>query len=427
MTLASDKIKDLIMGKDSTASSLDSSDYSGSTSSSSDSSSNSSSSSSSSSSSDSSSSSGIFDKNCRCVHLDKAWCPGTTKLRVMCRQVAIENDCQTFSKKISKQILKRMEGMRFFRPNENKDDSSDSDSSDSDGSDSDSSDSDISDESSDTNTDSRDSDDDEGEYGFGCYTVKDEIDIDDEDDMKEISTKKLEEAIRPFYDSERFMIQNQAHCRDVYFKHPNHPGTQSFVRASQQLVIRLGVARNFDERTYHKMLMLLHDSKFFVGKAPKCVEANEEDCICIFRARYEFDRKMIRKIISESRVRRPIPGTVCIKCSCCGKRDAGKKNCVVKLLDFLPKTLGIPLLIIISFFSFGFLYFFIWYIFKVMITTVYVLLGVSISFLMGDDDDNVETPEEEEGIKDSIFNETMVNETMEEVVENIERNLTLYW
>ena len=131
---------------------------------------------------------------------------------------------------------------------------------------------------------------------------------------------------------------------------------------------------------------------------------------------------MIKKIISDNRVRRPIPGTVCIKCSCCGERDPEKENCVMKFLDSLPKTLGVPSLIVISFISFGFLYFFIWYIFKIIITTIYVVLGVSISFLMGDNDDEIETPNEEETLKDVI-----VNETVEEVVETIERSLTNLW
>jgi len=390
------------MGEASTVSSSASSDSSGSTSVSSGSSSSSSSSSSSTSSDD-----------CRYAHLDKDWCPGTTKLRDIAREIADENDCPTFSKKICKKILKRMEGMRFFRSIKSK--TSDDDSSDSDSSDSDS----------DSDSDSSDDNSSEGEYGFGCYTKDDEVDIDDEDDVEEIRPKELYDAIRPFYVGERYMIQMEAHCRDVYFKHPNHPGTQAFVRASQQLVIRLGVARSYDERTYKKMLKLLYDSKFFVGKAPECVEADEEDCDRIFRARYEFDRKMIQRIILENRQSRPIPGTVCIKCCCRRKKDPEKKNCIMKLLNCLPKALGIPVLVVISFFSFGFIYFGIWYVFKIILTTIYVILGVSMSYLLGGDDEEEEVMTEGEAVKEAV--EEIIEETIEEVAEVVERNLRNFW
>lgn len=303
------------------------------------------------------------------MHLDKDWCPGTKKLREVAREVADENTCPKYSKKICKKILKRMEGIDFVRSIK-KNETSDDDSS---NSDSDSSDSSNSDEN-----------DDNCEYGFGCYTEGDDVDIDDEYDVEEIEPEDLYEAIRPFYDGERFMIQKEAHCRDVYFKHPNHPGTKAFVRASQHLVARLDVRRNYDERTYHKMLKLLYDSKFFVGKAPECVEADEDECDRIFRARYEFDRRMMRKLIIK---RRPIPGTVW--CSCCNKKKPEKENCVIRLLGCFPKTVGAPILVVISFFAFGWLYFCVWYVFKTIITAIYVVLGVSVSFLMGGSNDGI--------------------------------------
>ena len=198
------------MGEDSTASSSSSSSSSGS---------DSDSDSDSDSSGSSSSSSTTSTVECEYVHLNKDWCPGTKKLRTIAREVADENDCPKYSKKISKEIMEQMDGMLFYRTIKNDtddDDSSDSDSSDDDG------------DSSDSKSDSSDDESSVGEYGFGCFTEDDEIDVDDEDDVEEIPPKELYEALPPFYVGERFMIQEEAHCRDVYFKHPNHPGTEAF-------------------------------------------------------------------------------------------------------------------------------------------------------------------------------------------------------
>lgn len=325
----------------------------------------------------SSSSSGSSSQECEYVHLDKDWCPGTKKLREVAREVAKELECPKYSKKISKQILKEMEGIQFFRSVKNDTDSSNSDSSDGDSDDNSSSDDDSS----------------VGEYGFGCYIEDDEVDIDDDDDVEEIRKKDLHEALRPFYEGERFMIENEAHCRDVYFSHPNHPGTQAFVRASQQLVVRQGPARDYDERTFKRMKRLLYDSEFFVGKAPEYTEADDDQCNRIFQARYEFDRKMIRKVIADNRKARPIPGTVCIKCVCCAKKDPNKKTCLLKILGCVPKAMSVPVLAGMAFVSFGFVYFGVYYIFKTIITTVYVALGVSISFFFGDgDEETTEAP-----------------------------------
>ena len=338
--------------------------------------------------SSSSSSSTTSSEECPYVHVDKDWCPGTRKLREIAREVAEENDCPKYSKKISKQILKEMEGMFFFRTI--KDDTDIDDSSDSDSSNSSSSDSDSDSDSDSSGSDSSDSDNSEddsssdGEYGFGCFTEDDQIDVDDEDDVEEIPLKKLHEAIRPFYVGERFMLRNELHCRDVYFNHPNHPGTQAFVRASQAAVIKLGATRGFDKRVYRRMKRMLYDSEYFVESAPKFKKADKEVCYEIFRARYEFDRKMIKKVIADNRESRPIPGTVCIKCSCCCEnKDPDKTHCISNILGSVPKTMTIPVLGAIGFFSFGFLYFFIWLIFKTIITAVYVAVGVSISFLFG--------------------------------------------
>lgn len=289
-----------------------------------------------------------------------------------------------------------MEGLDFVRSiKKNETDSSDDDS-DSDSKDSSDSDSDSDSSNSDSDSDENDKD---CEYGFGCYTEGDDVDIDDEYDVEEIEPEDLYEVLRPFYDGERYMIQNEAHCRDVYFKHPNHPGTQAFVRASQYLVARLGVTRDYDERIYQKLLKLLYDSKFFIGTAPECVQADEDECDRIFRARYQFDRRMMRKLIIK---RRPIPGTVW--CWCCNRKIREKDNCIIRLLGCFPKTLGAPILVVVSIFAFGWLYFCVWYIFKTIITAIYVILGVSVSFLIGGG-----------GNEDA--------EAIEEVVENVQRHL----
>mmetsp|Transcript_2541 Transcript_2541/g.5533 ORF Transcript_2541/g.5533 Transcript_2541/m.5533 type:complete len:365 (-) Transcript_2541:321-1415(-) len=304
--------------------------------------------------SSSSSSSTTSSGECPYVHVDKDWCPGTRKLREITREVAEENDCPKYSKKISKQILKGMEGMLFFRTikdDTDNDDSSESESSNSSSSDSDSSDSDSSDSDSSVDDSSEDDSSSDGEYGFGCFTEDDEIDVDDEDDVEEIPPKKLHEAIRPFYVGERFMLKNELHCRDVYFNHPNHPGTQAFVRASQAAVIKLGATRGFDKRVYKRMKRMLYDSEFFTESAPKFKEADKEVCYGIFRARYEFDRKMIKKVIAENRQSRPIPGTVCIKCSCCCEnKDPEKTHCISNILGSVPKSMTIPVLGAICFF-----------------------------------------------------------------------------
>jgi len=132
------------MGEDSTASSSSSSSSSGS---------DSDSDSDSDSSGSSSSSSTTSTVECEYVHLNKDWCPGTKKLRTIAREVADENDCPKYSKKISKEIMEQMDGMLFYRTIKNDtddDDSSDSDSSDDDGDSSDSKSDSSDDESSDT-------------------------------------------------------------------------------------------------------------------------------------------------------------------------------------------------------------------------------------------------------------------------------------
>ena len=74
----------------------------------------------------------------------------------------------------------------------------------------------------------------------------------------------------------------------------------------------------------------------------------------------------------------------------------------MKLLDCLPKAMGTPVLVMLTFVAFGFVYFAIWYIFKVIITTIYVMLGVSVSYLMdsgGDDSEDTSYGDEfERGI-----------------------------
>ena len=266
-----------------------------------------------------------------------------------------------------------------------------------------SSDSDDDDDSNDSDkSDKSDDESSKGEYGFGCFTEDDEIDVDDEDDVEEIPPEDLYDALKPFYLGERFMIQEEAHCRDVYFKHPNHPGTEAFVRASQKVVLRQGVAKSYDEKTYKKMVRLLYDSKFFVGKAPECIEADEDECDRIFRARYEFDRKMMRKVLADNMESRPIPGTVCIKCSCCSKKDPNKDNCVIKLLLCVPKAMGIPVLAILGFFAFGFLYFFVYFVFKTLITAVYVATGVSLSFFFGDSGGDGGGDEEDTAVAEDV-------------------------
>eukprot|EP00531_Pseudo-nitzschia_arenysensis_P007962 CAMPEP_0116117558 /NCGR_PEP_ID=MMETSP0329-20121206/1635_1 /TAXON_ID=697910 /ORGANISM="Pseudo-nitzschia arenysensis, Strain B593" /LENGTH=250 /DNA_ID=CAMNT_0003611127 /DNA_START=424 /DNA_END=1173 /DNA_ORIENTATION=+ len=239
----------------------------------------------------------------QCVHLDKDWCPGTIMLREVARDVALENNCRKYSKKIAKQILKRMDGKHFYRCIKGHTDSDDS--------------SDCS------SGDSSDENDSVGEYGFGCYTKDDDVDANDEDDVEEICRSELYNAIRPFYIGEWFMVETDAEWRDVYFKHPNHPGTQAFVRASQQLVIRLGTTANhYDDDTNEEMRKLLYDSRFFSGRAPRCFEADEEMCDRIFRARYEFDLKTTKRITSLNRERRPVPGTLCFKCSCLKRKTS---------------------------------------------------------------------------------------------------------
>ena len=161
-----------------------------------------------------------------------------------------------------------MEGLAFIRSiKKNDTDCSDDDSKDSSDSDSDSSKSDV-----DCDSDENDND---CEYGFGCYTEGDDLDIDDEYDVQEIEPEDLHEILRPFYDGERYMIQNEAHCRDVYFIHLNHPGTQVFVRASQHLVARLGAKRDYNERIYQKLLKLLYDSKFFYRNRPRMCRSRQ--------------------------------------------------------------------------------------------------------------------------------------------------------
>ena len=322
----------------------------------------------------------------------------------------IKNGCQEFSEEKGKEILKAMKGVNFcrsYRSKINDDDSSDSDSN----SDSDS------DSDSDSNCDDFES---KFEYGFGCYTKDDDIDTYDHDDVRKIHKNELLDAIRPFYEGERFLIQNEAHPRDVYFKHPNHPGTQAFVRASQQLVCRMGAERKYDVRTYFAMKKLLYDSKYFVGKAPRCMEANREERDRIFQARYEFDRKMMQKIIRENRIPRPIPGTQW--CKCCNKKyDENKKHWTMKLFACFPKTLAIPILVFIALIGFGLLYFLIWYLFKVLITTIYVVMGVSISYLIGNGDDEEPLLTEGEAVKEAV--DEYIEETIGEVSDIVERSL----
>lgn len=284
-----------------------------------------------------------------------------------------------------------MESMRFYRSIKD-DDSDDDDDSDSDSSCSDK---------------SEDSKEEHLELGFGCFTKDDDVDVDDEDEVERIfETKELQDAIRPFYEGERFMVKTEAHVRDVYFNHPNHPGTEAFVRASQQSVIRFGVGREYDERTYRRMRRALYDSDFFVGKAPDCVEAEDEECDRIFKARYEFDRRMIKKILLKNREFKPIPGTVL--CSCCNRKLPEKEHFVMKLLGCFPKTIGFPVLVVLSFFAFGFLYFGVWYVFKTIITTLYVMLGVSISFLMGGNEDDDEATTEGEAVQEAEDRKSVV-------------------
>ena len=377
-----------------------------------------------------------------CVHLDKDWCPGTCKLRTICREVAEENECSEFSEEIRDDIIQKLKGMEFYRAvpktkkkkgdKNNGDDDASTDSTANTVSEtekcSEEFDDEVDDEEKGENDDdskksseSKEDDDEEdrsvkkpksgverdffddpdegAEYGFGCYTMIDDVDIEDEDEVEEIEDEDdLYEAIRPFYEGEIYMIQN-AHPRDVYFKLPNHPGTQAFIRASQQLVVKLGVRRDYDEVTHRKMTRLLYDSKFFLGRAPRCFEADEKERDEVFRARYEFDRRTIRKLQREQRIRKPIPGTVW--CDCSKKRDYDKDHCCIKILTCLPRVISLPIIGALAFTAFGFLYFGIWYVFKTLLTTLYVVTGTSISFMLGGGNDD-----EFDGDDDDAFDTT---------------------
>ena len=320
-------------------------------------------------------------------------------MREICRTIVIEQDSPEYSEEIAEEIIKKMKGIHFFRSfkSEKQDDSSDSDS---------------------------DSDDGEfglkGEYGFGCYTEEDGVETYDYDDVGKIDKRDLEEILEPFYEGELYLVENEAHPRDVYFKHPNHSGTQAFVRASQYVVATRGVKRCYNREAYHMMKKLLYDSKFYVGKAPNCEKATKDDLFLIFEARYEFDRKMMRRVIRTNKRPRPIPGTQILKC-CNRKYKEDKIHWIVKLFQCLPTLLAIPLLIVISLVFFGLLYFIIWYIFKVIITTIYVILGVSISYLIGSGSGGDE-PELTEGEAVQEVVDEYIQETIGDVVTRF-RNL----
>ncbi len=97
--------------------------------------------------------------------------------------------------------------------------------------------------------------------------------------MEEIYYSELFDAIRPFCIGEWFMIKTDADCRDVYFKHPNHPDTEAFVWASRQLAIRLGTANNDNNNLCEEMRKLLCDSRYSSGRARRCFEEDEECAI----------------------------------------------------------------------------------------------------------------------------------------------------
>ena len=130
---------------------------------------------------------------------------------------------------------------------------------------------------------------------------------------------------------------------------------------------------------------------------------------------------MLKRIVRENKTARPIPGTEW--CSCCNKKyDEEKKHWTVKLLTCFPKVLAIPILIVIGFIAFCFLYFVVWYLFKVVITTIYVVMGVSISYLMDNDSDDEEPLlTEGEAVKEAV--DEYIEETIEEVTDVVERSL----
>ncbi len=327
-------------------------------------------------------------------------------MREICKRVAIKNESAEFSEEIGKEILKRMKGIHFFRSYKSKGKDDDS----SDGSDSDS----------DSDSECSHNFDDKEEDGFGCYTEDDEVDAEDHDDVEKIHKRDLQEAIRPFYEGELFMIKEEVCERDVYFKHPNHPGTQAFVRASQHLVCLSNGEREYDERIYKKMRKLLYCSRFFIGKAPECEEADEEELDRMFQARYEFDQMTLQKIIRDEKVGRPIPGTQWL--SCLNKKyDYEKRHWIIKLFNCFPVVLAVPILTVLAIIGFGFLYFMLWYLFKIIITTIYVVLGVSISYLMIGDDDEEELLTEGEAVKEAV--DEYIEGTIGEVTDAARRYL----
>ena len=81
--------------------------------------------------------------------------------------------------------------------------------------------------------------------------------------------------------------------------------------------------RNSTIGTYRQIKDKLYDSKFFIGKAPYCIQAKKSIRNIIFKARYESDTAQIRRHIIEQNEldklkaqqqvdkARPIPGTAC--------------------------------------------------------------------------------------------------------------------
>jgi hypothetical protein len=83
---------------------------------------------------------------------------------------------------------------------------------------------------------------------------------------EEVSTGELGSALLDLYKEERFMLQ--ARPRDVYFEVPSHPGTEAWVRAVRQVVVKHGTSEYCND-VYKENKKRLYNSSFYINEREK--------------------------------------------------------------------------------------------------------------------------------------------------------------
>lgn len=117
--------------------------------------------------------------------------------------------------------------------------------------------------------------------------------------LQEIPESELWVIVKQLWKMDVYMVK--AHAADVYFSVSSHPGTQAWVRSTQQVVIEHGESK-YNRRIYNEIKRRLHHSNFYIGRPPECDEATTRERAEMFKVRYEMEKEVWARFLRKRKV-----------------------------------------------------------------------------------------------------------------------------